>query len=149
MVTRRWIGDFGGGSLEHPRQWVGAWARPFPLWAEPLKPRQARPGEAQELNQGNAKAGTLEHAQLLRDEVLPLRLLIAHALLELGVGGSLGNRHFEHTPKLAYQVLLRAEEFVALLDELLRLFCASTRPVREARGDQRGERDDDAEPPAD
>ena len=100
-----------------------------------LKSRQARPGEAQELNQATA-SGHIEHAQLLRDEVLPLRLINAHALLELDVGGSLGDLHFEHPPILAYQGLLRAEEFVAVLDELLRLFRASTRPVREACGDQ-------------
>ena len=124
----------GGGSvtLEAARSSIrgSGWQPgpgPSPCGLSRLNPRQARPGEAQELNQATA-SGHFEHAQLLRDEVLPLRLINAHALLELDVGGSLGDRHFEHTPKLAYQVLLRAEEFVALLDELLRLLVLRVDP---------------------
>ena len=60
MVKGGKIGGFSGGSLEHPRQWLGApWAGLFPWECPAAQSRQARPEEAQELSWRAAKGGTL------------------------------------------------------------------------------------------
>ena len=47
MVKGGEIGGFGGGLLEHPRQWLGAqWRGLFPWECRAAQSRQARPEEA-------------------------------------------------------------------------------------------------------
>ena len=56
MVKRSEIGGFGGGYLEHPRQWLGAqWASLLPWECRAAQSHQARPEEAQEPSWGTAK----------------------------------------------------------------------------------------------
>ena len=51
------IGGFGGGKLEHPRQWLGAQCGPASSWeCRAAQSRQARPEEAQELSWVTAQA---------------------------------------------------------------------------------------------
>ena len=52
------MGGFGGGYLEHPRQWLGARWTGRPLYWEyrAAQSRQARPEEAQEPSWGTAQA---------------------------------------------------------------------------------------------
>ena len=59
MVEGVGIGGFGGGSLEHPRQWLGAqWAGLF-LGVHAAQNRQMRPEEAQVPSWGTAKGCAL------------------------------------------------------------------------------------------
>eukprot|EP00964_Phaeocystis_antarctica_P016631 scaffold9156_cov57-Phaeocystis_antarctica.AAC.2 len=54
------MGGFGGGYLEHPRQWLGTqWAGLVLGVGRASQSRQARPGEAQEPSWGTAKGGAL------------------------------------------------------------------------------------------
>jgi len=54
------MGGFGGGYLEHSRQWLGTqWAGLVLGVSRASQSRQARPGEAQEPSWGTAKGGTL------------------------------------------------------------------------------------------
>ena len=54
------IGEFGGGSLEQPRPWLGPhWLGPLPWECRAARGHQARPEEVQEPSSGAAKGGTL------------------------------------------------------------------------------------------
>ncbi len=60
MVKGGDVGGFGGGSLEQPRQWLGAWWAGLSPWeCRAAQSRQARPEEAHEPSWGTAKAGAL------------------------------------------------------------------------------------------
>ena len=60
MVKGGDIGNLGGGSLEHPRQWLGAqWAGLFLGVPSRPEPPGGAPEEAQEPSWGAAKAGIL------------------------------------------------------------------------------------------
>ena len=70
MVKGGEIGGFGGGSLEHPRQrlgakWVGLCLECRAAWS-----RQARPGEALEPSWGTAKRASLTVLQFC--EAMPV-----------------------------------------------------------------------------
>ena len=59
MVNGGGIGGFGGGSLEHPRRYLGArWAGISPWECITDRSFKARPEEAQELSPGTAKKGS-------------------------------------------------------------------------------------------
>ena len=60
MVKRSEIGDLGGGSLEHPRQWLGTQLGPASSWeCRADHSYQVHPEETQEASWGPAKEGTL------------------------------------------------------------------------------------------
>ena len=57
------MGCGGGGSLEHPKQWLGTLCAGLFLRVHATQSRQARPKEAQEPSRGAAK-GHFDHAAL-------------------------------------------------------------------------------------